>query len=100
MINILESAIPVAIAFSFVYLFELWWFLEILKRESESLWIELGSPTLGHATRTVAFPLLLGRFPKLESLGPGQRRRALRLRCYLIALSIFYIVSFIVFAFR
>lgn len=100
MISVLILLVPVAITFSFIYLFELSIFLKVLKRESEDLWERLGSPTLGRATRSVAIPLLFGRFPSLDSLRIGQRQRALRLRVYLIGLLVFYAVWIIAIAFR
>lgn len=100
MIDFLVISAPVAIIMSFVYLFELSAFIKGLRRDSEDLWIKLGAPALGRATRKVVIPLLLGRFPKFDSLPLDQRQRALRIRIYLAALLTFYILWIFVVAFR
>ncbi|QQP96247.1 hypothetical protein [Lysobacter enzymogenes] len=99
-ISILVLLAPIAIVFSFVYLYELSTFLKGLEKESRELWTKLGSPRLGGATRAVALPLLLGRLPGLENLGSEQRRRATRLRFYLVGLVAFYIIWLFIMLFR
>lgn len=99
MISVLVVLAPMAILFSFIYLCELSAFIGSLKRRSPSLWVELGSPALGRASRSVAIPLMLGKFPR-EKLDADQCRQATRLRFYLIGLSIFYAVWIVLIAFR
>lgn len=100
MIDLLIIAAPFAIIMSFLYLFELSKFIDILKGDCEDLWIELGRPALGRATRKIVIPLLLGRFRCLDSMPLDQRGRALRLRIYLVVLLTFYILWIIAVAFR
>ncbi|MQP76642.1 hypothetical protein CQ393_12150 [Stenotrophomonas sp. MYb238] len=99
-IDLLVIATPFAIIMSFLYIFELSKFINILKGDCEDLWIELGRPVLGRATREIVIPLLLGRFRYLDSMSLDQRGRALRLRIYLVVLLTFYILWIVAVAFR
>ncbi len=99
MFGVLVLLAPVAIVFSFVYLWELRTLLQGLQHQSAGLWAELGKPVLGAAVRRVVVPLVFGRFP-VERLPPGQRRRAGRLRVYVTALTSFYLVWLVAMVFR
>jgi len=84
------AAMPVAIIFSFVYFLEMCLFLRSLESESPVFWVSLGSPTAGRATRSVALPILFGKFGGIDSLNRKQRQRMNRLRIYLVGLLFFY----------
>lgn len=92
-INVILLILPLAFVFNIVYMFELRSFLKSLEDNQNEAWIEMGCPKLGSASRSVAFPLLFGRFKYYELLNDAQKSAYSRLRLYLITLCSYWVIS-------
>ncbi len=98
--DFLVLSAPVAVAFTFIYLVELRMFLARLRLELPDEWRNMGSPTLGYASRSVVIPLVLGELKQFALLSSTQRARARRLRAYVTVLFPYYIVWILLVLFR
>jgi len=98
--DFLVLSAPVAVVFNFIYLVELRVFLARLRLELPDAWRDMGSPTLGRASRSVVIPLVFGRLTQFALLSSTQRARARRLRAYVTVLFPYYIVWILLVLFR
>ncbi|MET0289430.1 MAG: hypothetical protein ABW178_07360 [Pseudoxanthomonas sp.] len=98
-VNLLILLLPVAMIGNVIYVIELKELLRAMEREFHGVWLQLGSPRMGHATRTVVMPILKGRFAAAAQLDMQQQARCDRLRVYLVVLLMYWVMATPIFLF-
>jgi hypothetical protein len=96
-VNLLILLLPVAMVFNVIYAIELNLLLRAMEQQFHGVWRQLGSPRMGHATKTVVIPILRGRFAAAAQPDECQQVRCGRIKGYLIGLLPYWLIAIPIF---